>query len=48
MFRYCTVSTVRKTLLAYLDSDMFKNDVFVGLEGLWDEAPDVRIYECVK
>ena len=30
---------------AYLDSDMFKNDVFVGLKGLWKTNPDVRIYE---
>ncbi len=28
----------------YLTSDLFKNDVFVGLQPLWDEAPDVRIY----
>lgn len=29
---------------AYLSSEMFKNDVFVGLQPLWDEAPCVRIY----
>jgi hypothetical protein len=29
---------------AYLSSDMFKNDVFVGLKDLWTMAPDVRIY----
>jgi len=29
---------------AYLDTDMFKNDVFVGLKPLWDKDPDVRIY----
>lgn len=29
---------------AYLSSDMFKNDVFVGLSPLWSEEPDVRIY----
>jgi len=29
---------------AYLKSDMFKDDVFVGLEGLWKSAPDVKIY----
>ncbi len=29
---------------AYLDSDMFKNDVFVGLKPLWSADPDVRIY----
>lgn len=28
----------------YLESEMFKNDVFVGLQPLWDENPDVRIY----
>lgn len=29
---------------AYLSSEMFKNDVFVGLQPLWDEDPQVRIY----
>ncbi|QTQ16971.1 hypothetical protein [Treponema parvum] len=29
---------------AYLSSDMFKNDVFVGLKPLWSADPDVRIY----
>jgi len=29
---------------AYLDSEMFKNDVFVGLKPLWSAAPDVKIY----
>lgn len=29
---------------AYLDSDMFKNDVFVGLQPLWSADPDVKIY----
>lgn len=29
---------------AYLDSEMFKNDVFVGLKPLWGADPDVRIY----
>lgn len=29
---------------AYLNSELFKNDVFVGLKGLWDSDPDVRIY----
>ena len=29
---------------AYLDSAMFKNDVFVGLKPLWDADPDVKIY----
>lgn len=29
---------------AYLDSELFKNDVFVGLKPLWNANPDVRIY----
>ncbi|CUH97240.1 hypothetical protein P22_3367 [Propionispora sp. 2/2-37] len=29
---------------AYLDSEMFKKDVFVGLKPLWSAAPDVKIY----
>lgn len=29
---------------AYLSSDLFKNDVFVGLKDLWTVDPDVRIY----
>ncbi len=29
---------------AYLDSEMFKNDVFVGLKPLWDADPEVKIY----
>ncbi|WP_407311826.1 hypothetical protein [Desulfosporosinus sp. SB140] len=29
---------------AYLDSEMFKNDVFVGLRPLWSADPDVKIY----
>lgn len=29
---------------AYLGSDMFKNDVFVGLQPLWSADPDIRIY----
>ncbi len=29
---------------AYLTSDMFKNDVFVGLKPLWIKDPEVRIY----
>lgn len=28
----------------YLQSDMFKNDVFVGLQPLWKQDPDDRIY----
>ena len=30
---------------AYLESDMFKNDVFVGLKPTWAADPDVRFYE---
>lgn len=29
---------------AYLSSEMFKNDVFVGLQPLWSADPDVKIY----
>ena len=29
---------------AYLSSDMFKNDVFVGLQPLWISDPEVKIY----
>ena len=29
---------------AYLTSEMFINDVFVGLKPLWDAEPEVRIY----
>ncbi|MBD5526254.1 MAG: hypothetical protein HDR04_17970 [Lachnospiraceae bacterium] len=29
---------------AYLDSEMFKNDVYVGLKPLWSADPDVKIY----
>lgn len=29
---------------AYLESEMFKNDVFVGLKGLWKKDPEVKIY----
>lgn len=31
----------------YLKSDMFINDVFVGLQPLWKQAPDVKIYQNV-
>lgn len=31
----------------YLNSELFKNDVFVGLKALWDDAPDVKIYSVV-
>lgn len=29
---------------AYLNSDLFKNDVFTGLKPLWDAEPYVKIY----
>ena len=29
---------------AYLESDMFRGDVFVGLKPLWTGEPQVRIY----
>ena len=29
---------------AYLNSDLFKNDVFTGLKPLWDAEPCVKIY----
>lgn len=29
---------------AYLDSEMFKNDVFVGLKPLFSADPNVKIY----
>ena len=29
---------------AYLESEMFKNDVFVGIQPLWTGNPDVKIY----
>ncbi|MEG6521945.1 hypothetical protein [Desulfotomaculum sp. 1211_IL3151] len=28
----------------YLTSEMFQNDVFVGLKPLWSADPDVKIY----
>jgi hypothetical protein len=31
---------------SYLDSELFKNDVFVALKPLWDDAPDVKIYSA--
>ncbi len=29
---------------AYLNSEMFQKDVFVGLQPLWSADPDVKIY----
>jgi len=31
---------------AYLSSEMFQNDVFVGLKPLWSSDPDVKIYSA--
>ena len=31
----------------YLKSEMFQNDVFVGLKDLWTTEPEVKIYETV-
>lgn len=28
----------------YLSSELFQNDVFVGLKPLWDADPEVKIY----
>lgn len=33
-----------KNVKAYLSSEMFKNDVFVGLQPLWISEPEVKIY----
>ncbi|HFO9584571.1 TPA: hypothetical protein ACHLG2_002986 [Listeria monocytogenes] len=33
-----------KNAEAYLSSDLFKNDVFSGLKGLWKKDPEIRIY----
>lgn len=30
---------------AYLESNLFQNDVFVGLKPTWAADPDVRFYE---
>lgn len=32
---------------AYLESDMFKNDVVTGLPPLFDKAPCIKIFEVV-
>ena len=32
---------------AYLSSAMFQNDVFAGLQPLWNAEPDVKIYTVV-
>lgn len=29
---------------AYLETDLFKNDVATGLQPLWSADPDIRIY----
>lgn len=33
-----------ETAQAYLSSEMFQNDVFVGLKPLWSADPEVKIY----
>lgn len=30
---------------AYLESDLFKNDVFIGLKPTWVADPDIRFYD---
>lgn len=32
---------------AYLESELFKNDVFVGLKPLWNKDPKVKIYTSI-
>lgn len=32
---------------AYLETDMFKNDVVEGLKPTWSADPDIRFYETV-
>lgn len=32
---------------AYLESEMFQNDVFVGLKPLWTGTPEVKIYSVL-
>ncbi len=32
---------------AYLESDLFKNDVFVGLKPTWAADPDICFYEVI-
>lgn len=29
---------------AYLSSELFQNDVFIGLQPLWEDEPEIRIY----
>lgn len=36
--------TSREAAEAYLSSEMFKNDVFIGLQPLWNSDPVVEIY----
>lgn len=33
---------------AYLDSELFKNDVFVGLKPTWSTTPEIRIYSVAE
>ena len=32
---------------AYLSLEMFKNDVFTGLSPLWEQDPEIRIFEVM-
>ncbi len=32
---------------SYLSSEMFKNDVFTGLSPLWEQDPEIRIFEVM-
>ncbi len=32
---------------AYLDSELFRNDVFVSLKPTWSKDPDIRFYDAV-
>jgi hypothetical protein len=32
---------------AYLSSELFQNDVFIGLKPLWTAEPDIKIYNVV-
>ena len=43
-YRKPFLDTIEGAVSKNLQSDMFKNDVFVGLQPLWKQDPDVRIY----
>jgi len=42
--KFCTALTARKMLRHTLKAKLFKNDVFVGLQPLWNGNPEVKIY----